>query len=908
MGAALARHDVLIERLVAEHDGQVVRPRGEGDSRFAVFARASDALAAACAAQVALVQERWPLTEPMRVRMALHTGEANLRLGDYYGPAVNHCARLRAVAHGGQVVVSAVTADLVREALPTEVRLRDLGVHQLKDLDQPEKVWQLVHPKLCADFPPLTSPSARRHNLPNQLSSFVGRDQAIVELRGLLDSTRLLTLTGPGGVGKTRLALRVAAEALQNYADGVWLVRLDALADPNLVPAAVASVLDVGEQPGRLLLESIGDAVGSRHLLLVLDNCEHLLESCADLAKWLLQGCPQLQVLATSREALNVPGECAWRVPSLSLPGAQHATAANELNEYEAVRLFIERASSARSGFALTSQNSTAVVQVCRRLDGIPLAIELTAARVNALSVEQLAQRLDDCFRLLTGGSRTTLPRQQTLRAAIDWSYDLLSGSERVLLRRLAVFTGGWTLEAAEAVCTTGDGIASEEVLELLCSLVDRSVVDAEERDGAQRYRLLETIRQYALERLEASGEAQAVRSQHAEHYAEMAEGLLPAELWSQRELTVLDREQGNLTAALDWCTGAGDLEVGCRLVGALWRFWWSRGQGREVRAKVVGLLERIAANGRAGVRTPNRASAFFAAGMLAQSQNDAAAARPLLESALALLRDGGDQRLLINCLHGLAVLLLLQSQDAADQDRALELVEESLALARDSGDTKLIPEALMLAGLGHQRAGGYERARALLDESVRSRRDAGSKHDLGPSLGALGYLALEQGDFETARACFDERAELWQNVGDAQSVALSIASLGELALAAGDRPGARARFQQALQVWLNPETLNAQSIVVRGSLTHILACFAWLATEEGQLSRAATLAAAATASRQTFGSQHLPSLRLRLDRLLTLVQQRIGAPAAAAVGVAARPLSLEEAIAYALGETRFAT
>jgi predicted ATPase len=470
------------------------------------------------------------------------------------------------------VVVSAVTAALVREALPTDASFRDLGVHQLKDLEQPESVWQLVHAELDVEFPPLNSASPKRHNLPNQLSTFVGREQAIVDLCRLLDGTRLLTLTGPGGVGKTRLALRVAAEAAEKFTDGVWLVRLDALTDPSLVPAAVASVLEVREQPGRSLLLSINDAMASRRLLLVLDNCEHLISGCAELTERLLQGCPQVRLLATSREALNLAGERVWRVPSLSLPALQ-ATTATQLSTCEAVCLFVERATSVRSDFAITKQNAPAVARICRRLDGIPLAIELAAARVKALPVEQLAQRLDDCFRLLTDGSRTALPRQQTLRAAIAWSYDLLEEPERVLFRRLGVFAGGWTLEAAEVACG-GEPLTSESVLARLCSLVDRSLADAEGNDSALRYRLLETIRQFALNSLEASGEAATVRSRHAEYYAGFAEAMLPAELWNRRHVTEFDHEQANLVAALDWCANSGDAEVGCRLVAALWRFW----------------------------------------------------------------------------------------------------------------------------------------------------------------------------------------------------------------------------------------------------------------------------------------------------------------------------------------------
>jgi predicted ATPase/class 3 adenylate cyclase len=661
MGAALARHDALIEHLVAEHDGQVVRPRGEGDSRFAVFARASDAVAAACAVQLALVEEHWDLTEPLQVRMAAHTGEADLRLGDYYGPAVNHCARLRAVAHGGQVVVSAVTAELVRETLPTQVSLRDLGLHQLKDLEQPERVWQLVHPNLPADFRPLTSLSARRTNLPIELSSFVGREQAIAELSDLLASARLLTLTGPGGIGKTRLALHLAADALANYPHGVWLVRLDALADNDLVPAAIATVMGIREQPGRSLLETLTDAIGSSQLLLVLDNCEHLIQACAKLAEALLQACPQVQLLATSRESLNVAGEVVWHVPPLSLPEPHRPPAPEQLGEYQAVRLFIERAVAVRHGFAVTNQNAPAVAQVCQRLDGIPLAIELAAARVGVLSVEQLVERLDERFRLLTGGSRTASPCQQTLRAAIDWSYELLSEAERALFRRLAIFAGGWTMEAAEAVCV-GNAIASEDVLDRLSSLVNKSLVNAEERHGAERYRLLETIRDYARERLEASGEAEAVRRQHAEHFLALAEHVAP-ELRGARQaqwVKRLDAEHDNLRAALHWCVEHGEVEQGLRLGGALWRFWQMHGHLTEGRERLMEAL-RLPEDGMPSERRMAARAVALNGAAAWRGTGDYALARSMYEERLAISRELGDRLGVAESLNNLGIVAARQ-------------------------------------------------------------------------------------------------------------------------------------------------------------------------------------------------------------------------------------------------------
>jgi class 3 adenylate cyclase len=460
MEAALIRHDELAARIIQQHEGSLVKHRGEGDSLFAVFARAADAVAAALTLQQVLRAEPWPATEghpegmPLQVRVALHTGDAAFRDGDYFGAAVNRCARLRAVAHGGQILLSSATQELVRDALPEEIRFQDLGEHRLRDLARPERVFQLLHPDLPADFPPLSSLNTLPNNLPQQVTSFIGREKEMAEVRRLLSTTRLLTLTGSGGTGKTRVSLQVAADLLEGDGDGVWLVELAPLADPSLVSQAVATALGVREEPGKPLSQTLVEFLKPKRLLLLLDNCEHLLSACAELAGLILRSCPGVQILATSREGLNIPGETTYRLPSLSLPDPRQLPSTVEsVSQYEAVRLFIDRATAAVPAFAVTNQNAPAVAQLCVRLDGIPLAIELAAARVKAMSVEQINGRIADMFRLLTGGSRTALPRQQTLRAAIDWSYDLLSEKEKILLRRLSVFAGGWALEAAEQVC-----------------------------------------------------------------------------------------------------------------------------------------------------------------------------------------------------------------------------------------------------------------------------------------------------------------------------------------------------------------------------------------------------------------------------------------------------------------------
>ncbi|HEU5318193.1 MAG TPA: adenylate/guanylate cyclase domain-containing protein [Chloroflexota bacterium] len=456
MREALVAHDAIVELLAETHGGQVVRPRGEGDSRFCVFSRATDAAHAAAAIQRALLQEPWPPETPLKVRIALHTGEADLRDGDYYGSAVNRAARIRALAHGGQTLLSMATEELVRDSLPPRVTLADLGEHRLKDLGRPERIFQLAHPDLPADFPPLRSLDALPNNLPLQLTSFVGRERDLDEARQLVRANRLLTLTGTGGCGKTRLSLQAAADELERFPDGVWFVELAPIADPAHVAPAVAAALGHTLDPALPPIPQLVDLLRTKHALVVLDNCEHVVEACARLADALLRSCPHLHVMATSREALGIAGERSWRIPSLAVPDAGFAAALTQgtqsvesLSQYEAVRLFIARAASVQADFQVTNANAPAVAQICWRLDGIPLAIELAAARIKVLSVEQIAQRLDDSFRLLTGGSRTALPRQQTLRALVDWSFALLSAKDRAVLRRVSVFMGGFTLEAA---------------------------------------------------------------------------------------------------------------------------------------------------------------------------------------------------------------------------------------------------------------------------------------------------------------------------------------------------------------------------------------------------------------------------------------------------------------------------
>lgn len=565
MEGALSRHDAILRKAIEGAGGHIVKTTGDGV--HAAFKAPVAGVMAALSAQQALFGELWPDGSDLRVRMALHTGAAEWREGDYYGPTVNRAARLMSVASGGQILLSLATAEMVRDRLPERANVIDLGRHRLKDLSRREQIYQLSHPDLPADYPPIKTDGLTPHNLPEQLTSFIGREVETQELGQLLlpeqadDRSqgaqlqpRLITLSGPGGTGKTRLSLHVARRVLSAFPDGVWLVELATLANPQRVLQSVAAPLGMKELPGRPLLDRLVDFLKPLRLLLILDNCEHLIDECARLAEVLLRSCPRLHILASSRESLGIAGEHVLRVRSLALPPEMDGFDPDEAASFEAVRLFVERAKGVRPDFKLTTANAATVSQICRRLDGIPLAIELAAARVRALSVEQIAARLDDRFRLLTGGSRTALPRQRTLYALIDWSYDLLSELECLMLQRLSVFSGGWTLEAAEAVAGVTP-IERFEVLDLLEQLVNKSLVVVEENDWGARYGMLETIRQYAQEKLVQSGDAFNVRDRHLSFFVEQSEAAYRA-IERMESITMFERliaEAENLRSARAW-------------------------------------------------------------------------------------------------------------------------------------------------------------------------------------------------------------------------------------------------------------------------------------------------------------------------------------------------------------------
>ena len=763
-----------------------------------------------------LATHDWGAGNRVKVRMGVHAGEASQTSTGLVGFDVHKAARVAAVAHGGQVLFSAVAAELVRDALPPGVSLRDLGAHRLKDLSRPEEIFQLEGAGLESEFPPLRSLDnpALVNNLPARSTPFVGRQRELGELRPLVEGNRMVTLTGAGGCGKTQLALQVAAELLDGSGDGVWLVELAGIADEDAVPAAIARTLGVTEQPGRPALETLADVLSPQRLLIVLDNCEHLVGACAKAAELLVSRCPRLHVLATSREPLGIAGESIYRVPSLSLPGDADGGAERS----DAVALFVSRA--AAQGVELgVEADGPLVASICRRLDGMPLAIELAAARLRSLSLSDLSERLDQRFRLLTGGSRNALPRQQTLRATVDWSYSLLNEPERAVLRRLSVFVEGFDLDAAEAVCSMGD-IDVFEVTDLVGSLVDKSLVVFEVSDGGPRYRMLETIRQFAAEHLldAGEGEAAAAARAHCTFFLALAEEAFPHTRGhgQARWFTRLARDHGNLRRAVHHALEEPDAtSLVLRFGTALRYYWW----GHDRSTDLLGTLVEVADRPDAGDDPQLLVRTLVTAALLLRSSNTVAArssadravgvaragdaleplvealwvscaayafagdlqrSRRLGEEAVTLARELGDDQQL-----GIAIgMLLLGGQLAtADVEEYRELLAEAIACAGRAGDQLLMVVLQNNAGNESLLKGDIDAARESFEQAERSMLEIGTRH--GPLLVNIGWIHRVEGELDLAQARFDEVLRLARRQGD--QLELGYATLG-LACVAGDR------------------------------------------------------------------------------------------------------------------------
>lgn len=754
----LAWHDELSRTVVGRHRGTIVKMTGDG--MHAAFDDPADAMAAAVDLQIAL-GETAAGHAPISVRCGLHLGVDQRRDNDFFGPAVNRAARIMSAAHGGQILVSRAVSERVAGRLPPEVALRDLGAVRLRDLGSAETLCQIVHPRLRSDFPPLRSMASTPNNLAEQLNSFVGRDREMEQVRQLLANSRLLTLLGMGGLGKSRLSMQVAAIVLDDYPDGVWFVELAALSDPQLVPQATASVLGVKEAPGATLLEALARFVRDRKLLIVLDNCEHLVQACAELAKRLLQAGPQVRLLASTRDALRIAGETVFQVAPLPPPARDEATL-DALLANDAVRLFVDRATAVQPAFRLTAKSAAVVADICRRLDGIPLALELAAARTRSMPIEAIAARLNERFRLLTSSDRTVLPRQQTLRALIDWSYDLLPPDEQRLFQRLSVFAGGWTLEAAESV-VAGGPIEAGSVMDLLANLVEKSLVMLDPDSG--RYRMLDTVRHYAAERLAQSDEESASRSRHLAWCLAVAEraraGLAGPE--QGRWIAELDSERENLLAAHRWCDRAEDgVEQGLQLVFLLKLYWYQHG--------LLTLGHRVTTE--------------------------------------ALARTRADDRSLVRC-RGLADV----GQFCTFMGRYAEArgyLEDSLELARELGDQNRLAAVLQTLGLACRGDGDMPNAERFSAESITVARAVGNQRQLASALNSHAQLLRQQGDLGGAETLYSEAVRILETLGDHESVAIGRLNLAVVAIERRQTDRARALLGQALQV---ATTLGSQQL-----------------------------------------------------------------------------------------------
>ena len=772
MTAALALLNRTVDQAIAAHDG--VRPleQGEGDSFVAAFARASDALACALALQ------RAPLV-PIRLRIGLHTGEIQLRdEANYAGPVINRAARLRDLAHGGQTVLSGATESMVIDRLPDGVWLTDLGVYPLRDLPRPERVVQLNHPELSNDFPPLRAANdVANSHLPVLLTSFVGRGAQIGDVQQILSENRLVTLTGAGGVGKTRLAVQVATQVASEFGDGLWYVDLAPINDPAAVPVVLARTLGLPDQPGRPTMDTVSRFVRDRKMLLILDNCEHLLDASGALVIALLDAGSSVSILATSRELLGIPGEQTWRVPSLSLNG-------------EAIELFVDRARRVRQDFVITEDNSAAVAEICRRLDGMPLAIELAAARVRTLSLKQIVDGLHNSFRVLTGGARTAVRRQQTLRASVDWSHAMLTDPERILFRRMAVFMGGFDLDAAHAVGTSTDA-EQFQLIDLLGLLVDKSLIVAEEVHGAMRYRLLETVRQYGLEKLGESGEADTVRTRHRDYYGVTAAAL---EAQAQGDGTPLiqwaEAEIDNLRAAHTWSREIAEVGPALQLVASLRQFWLTGGRFREGLAAFDAVFADELYD--AGDIDPAILVRAVADASVLAVWASVPAGLQRAEKALAVARELGDQRLIARSLMGCGMLNFYE---------AGPYFVEAIDLARASGDLSVQYQVRAYQTLAHFVGGNPVESQAAAEQGRDLADTLGDKFMsrycgsfLSAALGGQGKLAEAIG---VSRSLVEEA----RTAEDHSTEALGLITLGQALAFRGDAEAAHTAAEAALEV-----------------------------------------------------------------------------------------------------------
>jgi predicted ATPase/class 3 adenylate cyclase len=807
--AAVSRHDEIVRGCVAAFRGTLVKHRGEGDSAFAVFDSPADAVRCALDVQRALEREPWPSSMRLRVRAAVHQGMCEVRDDDYFGTTVNRAARIRAAAHGGQVLLSDAVAAGVADHLPDSASLLDLGRHRLKDLMQPERIFQLVHPDLAASFPPLMALDELRTNLPQQLTSFVGRESELAQIGERLHEYRLVTLTGPGGIGKTRLALQATAGMVDEHEDGVWLVELAAVGDGALIHGMIADAVGVREEPARPIAETLLGALAGRRLLLVLDNCEHLIVDAAACVQRILGRAPRVRILATSREPLHVPGEAILRIGALGVAG-------------DAVRLFLERARLVRPDV----RESGDVAAICRKLEGMPLAIELAAARMASLTPSEIHRRLEDRFRLLSASARQAEPRQRSLRATMDWSFDLLPEAERRLFAALSVFSGGFTLEAAECVSAQAD------VLDKIASLVDRSLVVAGESVGRPRFSMLETIRAYAADKLADAGDQERVRDAHLAYLLATTEAA-GAYAGDPAALERLEAELDNIRSALRWSLEAGDVR-GLRLAALLRDLWEMRNHVAEGRRWLESFVEHVPAT------TADQGVAFQAAGVLAFDAADLEAARTMLERALDIWRTQDEPAGMASAMQYLGMIAIRLGDAATARAR----LEEAIALLRnhDGGNRAYVLHDLAFVVAPDD----PDYAEALAEEALAHFRRAGDRRGESFATADLALVARTRGDHARAAELGGTACSICEELGDHHGIAFNSLRLGEAWLAMVRLDEAQAAFSRARDLFGAAEHPSGVASSLLG--------LAWTAVAGGDTAEAASLFEACAAEASAHG------------------------------------------------------